>query len=551
MEKSLNAYSDAHIKSYFEKVKTEGLTEHGFPRLTANIGILISHKRRTDLLPIFMEMMEFCCYTIPRVKAANDFSVKEIIFCINELEKNKTVSEKDIARWKGYLASIDPYTCYNKYAATPTDKVHNWALFTAVSEFMRQREGLCDSTEFIDIQIASQLQWLDENGMYMDGKPLCSHQPIVYDLVPRGLFAVMLHFGYRGVHYKAMDDCIKGAALHTLKMQSTTGEIAFGGRSNQFLHNEAHLALIFEYEANRYAKEGNTLLAARFKEAARRAIDSIEAWFEEKTVRHIKNRFPIESKYGCEDYAYFDKYMITAASFLYVAYTFCDDSIKAAELPDTSAEVFVTSKYFHKAFAKCGEYCIEIDTEGDPNYDASGLGRVHRRGAPAAICLSLPCPAAPSYTLDTDSAISFSLCAAIKENGEWIFGADERTKYDLLRVETTDCAAFADVECLFENGKRVTICHKVSESGVEIELRGKGEIAFGLPALSFDGENESVIRAKGGDLSVSYMGWVCRYTTSGEISELAATARNRNGHYRTFYTHGRDLLKIKIDIAKE
>ena len=81
MAKTLSAYSDEHIHAYFDRVKREGLTEHGFPRLTANLGILITHGVRTDLLPLFVEMMDFCCQTIPRVKAANDFTVKEIIFC--------------------------------------------------------------------------------------------------------------------------------------------------------------------------------------------------------------------------------------------------------------------------------------------------------------------------------------------------------------------------------------------------------------------------------------------------------------------------------------
>jgi hypothetical protein len=31
MEKSLSAYTDAHILRYFNEVKTNGLTEHGFP----------------------------------------------------------------------------------------------------------------------------------------------------------------------------------------------------------------------------------------------------------------------------------------------------------------------------------------------------------------------------------------------------------------------------------------------------------------------------------------------------------------------------------------
>ena len=81
MEKALSAYSDEHILRYFNDVKEKGLTEHGFPRLTANIGILIAHGRRKDLSPLFVEMMDVCCnmFLRPYVKAANEFSIREIV----------------------------------------------------------------------------------------------------------------------------------------------------------------------------------------------------------------------------------------------------------------------------------------------------------------------------------------------------------------------------------------------------------------------------------------------------------------------------------------
>ena len=63
----------------------------------------------------------------------------------------------------------------------------------------RQSAGLCDSSEFIDIQLASQLQWIDGNGMYMDNSKSDVHQPIMYDLVARGLFSLLLKLGSRGV----------------------------------------------------------------------------------------------------------------------------------------------------------------------------------------------------------------------------------------------------------------------------------------------------------------------------------------------------------------
>ena len=185
MEKALSAYSREHIIRYFDEVRKNGLTEHGFPRLTANMGILAAHGRRRDLLPLFIEMMDFCCTWIPRVKAANDFSVREIICCLRELDRSGIPEKAQLDRWREKLAAIDPWKCYTVTAKTPEDPVRNWALFTAVSEYFRQEYGLCRSEEFIDLQIASQLKWFDENGMYMDNAHSRFHQPTVYDMVPR------------------------------------------------------------------------------------------------------------------------------------------------------------------------------------------------------------------------------------------------------------------------------------------------------------------------------------------------------------------------------
>ena len=133
MTRALSAYTDEHINSYFQKVQTEGLTEHGFPRLTANIGILISHGIRTDLLPLFCHMMDFCCEQIPRVKAANDFSVREILLCIMEAERAGIVDQSRIEGWKAQLDTIDATTCYNRFVRWRKAGVWD-RLFEAVSE---------------------------------------------------------------------------------------------------------------------------------------------------------------------------------------------------------------------------------------------------------------------------------------------------------------------------------------------------------------------------------------------------------------------------------
>ena len=549
MAKALSAYSDEHLDEYFSEVKKNGLTEHGFPRLTVNIGILIAHGIREDLLPRFIEMMDFCCESVPRVKAANDFSVRELICCIFELEAAGILKD-EVLRWRAALATIVPERCYTQFATYPTDKLRNWALFSGVSEYYRQKAGLCESTEFIELQLLQQMQWLDDNGMYRDNPHSEIQNPMVYDLVARGLYCLLLDAGYHGEHYEAIDDAIRRAALLSLKMQSPGGELPYGGRSNQFLHNEPWQAIMFEFEAKRYAREGNRELAGKFKSAANRALEQTEHWLSLTPIRHIKNRYPTETKYGCEKYAYFDKYMITAASFLYGAYLICDDTIPADGLPDEAPCVAVTSEHFHKLFMKCGGYGLQFDLHADPAYDANGLGRVHKVGAPSTICMSCPCPARANYTLDIQGAESLSLCSVVRAEDGVTLGAEESARYELIDYRELSDSAEAELLCHFEGGRTVREQYQVSRRGVTVKLSGEGEIGYALPAFSFDGEAGTQITHDEHTLSIAYGGWICRYTVDGKIEELPRTAANRNGHYRTFAAMGDGSVTVHIEIAK-
>ena len=546
MAKVLTAYSDEQIVAYFERVKKAGLTEHGFPRMASNIGILISHGYRKDLLSLFIEMMDFCCHEIPRVKAANDFSVREIVFCLMEVEAAGIVSAEQLAKWKADIASIDPYTCYDKFAKTPTDRVFNWALFTTVSEYMRQHYGLCHSEEFIDIQIPTQLQWFDENGMYRDA---LYHPPVMYDLVPRDLFSLLLHFGYDGKYRDEIDAALRKADLATLKMQSVTGEPAFGGRSNQFLQNEAMLLTVLEFAANRYKREGDLALAGKFKAAAEQALNCLVGWLDKDPIYHIKNRFPIETRYGCEVYAYFDKYMITVASNLYNAYVVCDDTIEAGEF-DISPMAFETSDHFNKVFLRAGGYALEFDTDADPHYDASGLGRVHKMGAPSALCMSLPCPAMPKFVVG-EHPVAMSLSPGIFSDNYWQFATDAYIgRYELLNMGEGEGSVHASFLCRFFNAKEITTAYTVDENGVTIKATGSDKLAHMLPAFAFDGEVYTDIKLGDQQLEIYYQGYVCRYKTTGKIIDLEEVGYNRNGHYRGFAAIGNKELEIKIELAK-
>lgn len=551
MAKTLTAYTDAHIRDYFLRVQREGLTEHGFARLTSNLGILIAHGIRTDLTGLFLDMMDFTCAEIPKGKAANDFSVREIVCCIDAVARAGVADEARIEGWKHALCTIDPTVTYDVYAKTPTDKVRNWALFTAVSEYARMRAGLGGSMEFIETQIASQLQWIDENGMYSDHAGTDVHQPMVYDLVPRGLFAILLHFGYRGRYFDVIDGIIRKAALYTLAMQSVTGEAPYGGRSNQFVHNEPWLMTVFTFEYNRYQREGNAPLMRRYGAAIARALQVTEEWLSRDGIRHIKNRFPLDSRYGCEGYGYFDKYMITTASFLYTAYLLTEDGTELSACEeDTEAESFATSYRFHKVFLKNSGYALEFDTNADPKYDAKGLGRVHRAGAPSALCLSVPCPRAKGakYTVDRADAKRLAIAPALFRDGAWEEGTANGVRHTLTALDRS--GRYATFRYTFSSGDAVTGDYAITEEGITVTLSGTGKLALMLPAFLFDGEAETEIAQGEGTLTVSYGGWRCTYTTDGTIEDTGRVACNRNGYYKAFRAVKEGTLCVTIEFEK-
>lgn len=546
MEKVLSAYSKEHIERYYNDVKTQGLKEHGYPRLTSNIGILIAHGRRLDIKPLFVQMMDLCCDEMPKYKyCANEFSVKEVIFCLLELEKNKTFPQTQIDKWKNKLKEITVENCYRVYATAPDSKVHNWAAFTMVSEWMRYKINAAPvDMQFINNQAASQLQWLDKNGMYRD-----PHEPMVYDMVTRGLFALLFHHGYKDKYLQQWDDALTRAGLLTLKMQSVTGEIPFGGRSNQFLHNEAHIALILEYEASRYAKLGNMELAGKFKTGVKRALDNIALYLKEQPINHVKNSFPRSTSYGCESYAYFDKYMITTASFLYVAYQFSNDDIACVELDDKTGDTFQTSDYFHKVFLKAGEYFAEYDYQADYSYDASGMGRLHRKGAPGAICIATPGSDTPKYTVDIKDFLPFSIVPEVKSKDKWLSGADRNTVHKVINHSAKNEQAFTEIKCIFEDKTEVCSKYQLDKNGLKVTVTGKGTVGLLLPAFAFDGREKSVITTTSDTLTIRYRNWICRYhTDNGVISDSSKMGCNRNGHYNLYRAESQNNLTVTITI---
>jgi len=532
MQSAVEAYTPDRIEDYISEVDSEGIKEHGYARLTSNIGILIAHGRMTQDKELFCRMMDICVRELPLARAknahrsdpGNDFAVKEVCCCIMELESAGTFPKEMTDKWRNGLKDMNAQDIYSCKPEAGNMTAHNWCVFGAASECARIWSGMGGDRSFADLYLGDQLRFFDENGMYMD-----PHQPMVYDFVTRLQYMAALDFGYDGPYREAIEEQLLKSAIPTLEMQSVTGEIPYGGRSNQFLHNETFLAAVCEYYASWMKLRGEEEMAARFKAAALKAAEAISYWTEQKPVRHIKNRYPTETSYGCERYAYFNKYMVTMASWAYLAYRFADDSIKPGRRK-AAASTFVTSDKFHRVMMNAGGYTAQWDLNAQREYDASGLGRIQKEGAPPVIAISSPCPTVsrPSYSLDIEN--DGGLCISPL----W-------DRYDIVEARKKSLI-LTDGSSIWSN--------RLSCRGLSMTLKGKGELVMTLPALEYDGESCPEICCDGKSLSVSFNGWTCIYKTKGIIQDSGKIYGSRNGHLRRYEIRDKNIIHVRICIKK-
>lgn len=509
METAVGAYSDARIERYVAENARDGVAEHGFPRLAANIGILVAHGRQTSRTAMLRHMLEICFRDVGKAMrgkgGGNDFSVKELVLALRELERAAVFDKSVVNKWRAQMTAAIASTIYSVQPALGNkERAFNWCVYGAASEQARIAAGMGGDSAYVERYVSDQLRWFDDNGMYMD-----PNMPMVYDMVTRLQFAAILHLGYAGPSRDALVSQFVRGAGPTLAMQSVTGEIPYGGRSNQFLHNDTFYAALCEWYAAFFKSRGEIAVARRFRGAAKRAMDSLSAWTNQHPVRHVKNRYPSESGYGCEGYAYFDKYMVTMGSWAYLAYMFADDSIE----PDATAKdcEFTTSDAFHRTIINRGGYTVQLDWNAQHGYDANGVGRIQRKNAPSVICLASPCPADAHYRMDVTNDIPFAIA---------------RIDGRIVRPE------------------------KVDENGVVFNC-GEGSATMMLPALLTDGETESVIRCDGSRLTVSFKGWKCDYRTNGRISDTGKVYGNRNGHYRRYDVSADTGLRVEVAIYRD
>lgn len=565
MEKALGAYSEKRLSEIVDNAEKNGVCEHGFFRITSVMGILISKGRRKELMPLFLRAMDVSCealwktdMTIEENKSVGiDFAVKEIVFAYIEVEKSGIVKRERIEKWFDGIKKVDWRKNYSSVAKSETDPVNNWGMYNAAGEYMKEYIGAANAEGYLDVQLASQLLAVDENGMYRD--PGC---PMLYDLASRTQFAVMLHFGYSGKWKNALDDALRKAGGLMLSLQSVNGEIPFGGRSNRFLFNEAYLAACCEFEAARYKREGNLRLAGEFKSAARLATESIEKRLSMSPIKHVRNAFPQNSIFGLEDYAYFDKYMVSLASFIYIAYLFAEDDIKEVPCPAVRGGfVLRTSESFHKIAASACGYSIEIDTNADLHYDATGLGRIQFSGAPSEMILSEPFPKKPSYSIvNCLSTGLFKRIHAEDENPSFLSLSPVVAFSDGTKMRIADLSG--NVECEldilqqsennvsfdliwkspeFKGFSEIKESYVLSNSGVEIrasaDLSENARLIRYIPVIETDGNDASSVSVTKSLVCVDYKGFKLKIS-GNEFFRVNKTFSNRDGIYNLLCCDG-------------
>lgn len=552
MERAVGAYTPEHMERYLRSVKQKGLAEHGFPRLCSNLGILLAHGRIPEKEEIFLRLMDTCCRQIPvayprnKFAVGNDFSVKEVCLCILELEKAKRVPQARIDAWRAHLGSIVPETTYSSRPPVGDKTARNWSVFGATSEQLRRFSGMGGDAAYVERYYGDQLRFFDENGMYRD-----PHQPMVYDFVTRLQYAVGLTCGYDGPSRAKLEELMLKSAEPTLRMLSASGEIPFGGRSNQFLHNETFYAALCEYYAAWFHRRGDVRTARRFRAAAQRAVDSLAYWLDRPSIRHVKNRYPLETRYGTEGYGYFDKYMVTMGSWAYLGYYFADETVPEGPVEEPDAFTWSTGPDFHRTFVNAGGYTAQFDTAADERYDGSGLGRLQKRGAPPFICLSVPFAKAPSYTLDLTNETQLAILPGWKGTNGWNYAYGP--VYRVIGSKAENGRARAVLSAARRGLAPLLWRNELSATGLEMAVTGSDDLALVLPAFEFDGERKSEVRIAKDGFTVAFDGWICRWETNGEIVDTGKVYGNRNGHYRRLEARSvaKGPLRVTISISKK
>lgn len=319
------------------------------------------------------------------------------------------------AMWTAQLKSLEPNKTYEFTG-------QNWELCAAAGEFIRMQQlGFSNGSADWSLWEAriGRLATIDGPGFFNGNGQFCDNwgqpktSPHAYDAFADAYTTMLLDLGYGAAgapagtyHYGAYLGALMARAAETHALfQGPWGEIPVGGRSGQHQWNEAVMAYQYEVAALTASKAGDAGAACRFRRAARLSLASVRRWLRpDGALQIVKNRFmdPAQ-RVGFEEYSFFSQYNLLPAAWLVNAYLAAsdDDAVpECAAAADVGGAAFALPyATFRKVFAAAQGTYVEIMTGADPEYDATGLYRVHFRGCGAT--WGSPAPGCTAGTVDS------------------------------------------------------------------------------------------------------------------------------------------------------
>ena len=495
--------------------------------------ILLRYGRIPELKETIFKVMDYCCKKLPelRKKESPDFWMRELVTAIRALEG--IAPEEKLTEWRNFLAKVEPEVVYYRVKPDHTDlhTLNNWVVYSACGEAMRQGYGIGGGDwiwgrEFFDIYMTAQLKNFNSNGLYRD-----PNDPFTYDFTTRLQFIAALNFGYDGKLDAVLKDILDKGAKTMLLYMMPSGSAPFGGRSALFNFQEGIISAICEYYAAIYKKIDPELAGAFKRQARLSAIEVKKHFTDAGEPFHIKNRFPISSRFGCDSYGHYSVYSLYAASVLGVAALLADESV--AEMPCPSEKggySFALTDSFFKVFGNAHGHALEFNFSGDIRNDSVGLGRIMLKNAPYAVLPVMPFTATPSY-VTTGNKENCSISAVWQdEQNNRVNGADGVDRWEYIPGKNGDLKVIQHYR-----GCRLEWDCSMETSGITIEftLDGKYHDAkLNLPLLKTNGKDKFTATVDGNNLKIAT---VKIENLSG--SGFAAAQKelpNRSGIYRIY-----------------
>jgi len=383
---------------------------------------------------------------------------------------------------------------------------------------------------------------------------------MTYDLVVRQKLDLMLSEGYSGSELQWVEEVCRRGAIVSLLMQSTTGQCPFGGRSNQFHFVEAHFACLCECRARYYHARGQAALAGAFKRAGRRAIAMTRPWVTGiQPFRHTKQGFLPSLEHGVDSGGYYSVYGLLMASLCATAYHLADDNIPEVITPaELGGYVLQLSPAFHKVFATCAGYHMQIDTRADLSKDATGLGRFHHEGAWPETALSMPITATPTYSFCFQTplrnmAIGPAWLDAEGNQHRLADFSDEIEQVTLVVHQQTPGHVAFDLHYTGDMAgvRSIRESCDLTADGLSYAVAlspTPAAVWITVPAIRTDGDAESLDRSDDRCVRIEYRGWV--FEVVGPCPQRASDppAANRNALYDT-YSVPADHVRLRLSAA--